>query len=199
MHNCCRSVRQCAKSPAPMRMRYLYAAGIACTQRRNSRARACCSDLLRTTGFGRTRDAASVSVGFRRTGAIQHATGQGTSSTCQRQCQPTPRTAGIESGPSTSALAGFLSSGDSPAFPSRRMLYSGRSTRRTNRGRETPWTAGNRDKEQQKVTIPPTRKPTAETESPSVQADSLRDRSGLVKNLHRMSQSRKGSCVTSAV
>jgi len=60
MHNCCRSVRQCAKSPAPMRMRYLYAAGIACTQRRNSRARACCSDLLRTTGFGRTRDAASV-------------------------------------------------------------------------------------------------------------------------------------------
>jgi len=139
------------------------------------------------------------SVGFRRTGAIQHATGQGTSSTCQRQCQPTPRTAGIESGPSTSALAGFLSSGDSPAFPSRRMLYSGRSTRRTNRGRETPWTAANRDKEQQKVTIPPTRKPTAETESPSVQADSLRDRSGLVKNLHRMSQSRKGSCVTSAV
>ena len=128
-----------------------------------------------------------------------HATGQGTSSTCQRQCQPTPRTAGIESGPSTSALAGFLSSGDSPAFPSRRMLYSGRSTRRTNRGRETPWTAGNRHKEQQKVTIPPTRKPTAETESPSVQADSLRDRSGLVKNLHRMSQSRKGSCVTSAV
>jgi len=29
--------------------------------------------------------------------------------------------------------------------------------------REDPWTAANRDKEQQKVTIPPKRKPTAET------------------------------------
>ena len=56
---------------------------------------------------------------------------------------------------------------DSPAYPSGRVLYSDRSTRRTNRGRETmrddPWTAANRDKEQQRVTIPPRRKPTAET------------------------------------
>ena len=56
---------------------------------------------------------------------------------------------------------------DSPAYPSGRVLYSDRSTRRTNRGRETmrddPWTAANRDKGQQKVTIPPRRKPTAET------------------------------------
>jgi hypothetical protein len=29
--------------------------------------------------------------------------------------------------------------------------------------RDDPWTAANRDKEQQKVTIPPRRKPTAET------------------------------------
>jgi len=56
---------------------------------------------------------------------------------------------------------------DSPAYPSGRVLYSDRSTRRTNRGRETmrddPWTAANRDEEQQKVTIPPRRKPTVET------------------------------------
>jgi hypothetical protein len=32
--------------------------------------------------------------------------------------------------------------------------------------RDDPWTAANRDKEQQKVTIPPKRKPTAETASP---------------------------------
>jgi hypothetical protein len=32
--------------------------------------------------------------------------------------------------------------------------------------RDDPWTAANRDKEQQKVTIPPRRKPTAETASP---------------------------------
>ena len=62
---------------------------------------------------------------------------------------------------------GFVVARHSPAFSSRRVLYSDRSTRRTNRGRETmrddPWTAANRDKEQQKVTIPPRRKPTAET------------------------------------
>jgi len=47
------------------------------------------------------------------------------------------------------------------------VVYSDYSRRRTNRGRETmrddPWTAANRDKEQQKVTIPPRRKPTVET------------------------------------
>ena len=32
--------------------------------------------------------------------------------------------------------------------------------------RDDPWTAANRDKEQQKVTIPPRRKPKAETASP---------------------------------
>jgi hypothetical protein len=32
--------------------------------------------------------------------------------------------------------------------------------------RDDPWTAANRDKEQQKVTTPPRRKPTAETASP---------------------------------
>jgi len=32
--------------------------------------------------------------------------------------------------------------------------------------RDDPWTAANRDKEQQKVTISPRRKPTAETASP---------------------------------
>ena len=32
--------------------------------------------------------------------------------------------------------------------------------------RDDPWTAANRDKEQQKVTIPPRRKQTAETASP---------------------------------
>jgi len=32
--------------------------------------------------------------------------------------------------------------------------------------RDDPWTAANRDKEQQKVTIPPRRKPTVETASP---------------------------------
>ena len=83
-----------------------------------------------------------------------------------RQREPTPRTARIESGTSTSALAGFVARGQ-PALPSRQVLYSDRSTRQTNRGRETmrddPWTAANRDKEQQKVTIPPRRKSTAET------------------------------------
>jgi hypothetical protein len=33
--------------------------------------------------------------------------------------------------------------------------------------RDDPWTAANRDKGQQKVIIPPRRKPTAETASPS--------------------------------
>ena len=58
--------------------------------------------------------------------------------------------------------------------------------------RGDPWTAAVRDKEQQKVTIPPRRKPTAETASPPSSRPS-RDRSGPVKNLHPMSQSRKGS------
>jgi hypothetical protein len=105
----------------------------------------------------------------RRTGAIRQATGQGTPSTCQRQRQPTPRTVGIESGPSTSALAGFCRQ-EQPRVPFPSRVILGSSTRRTNRGRETmrddPWTAANRDKEQQKVTIPPKRKPTTETASP---------------------------------
>jgi dienelactone hydrolase len=42
--------------------------------------------------------------GCRRTGAIRQATEQGTPSTCQRQRQPAPRTAGIESSPIPNAL-----------------------------------------------------------------------------------------------
>ena len=85
--------------------------------------------------------------------------------TCQRQRQPTTRIAGIESGPSTNAVSGLFSPGTAPrSLP---VVYSDHSTRRTNRGRETmrddPWTAANRDKEQQKVTIPPRRKPPVET------------------------------------
>ena len=65
---------------------------------------------------------------------------------------------------------GFLS----PGTAQRSLPVAGytviESTRRTNRGRETmrddPWTAANSDKEQQKVTIPPKRKPMAETASP---------------------------------
>lgn len=72
--------------------------------------------------------------------------------------------------PEHQRAGGFFIARDSPAFLSRRVLFSDRSTRRTNRGRETmrddPWTAANRDKEQQKVIIPPRRKPTAETASP---------------------------------
>jgi hypothetical protein len=72
--------------------------------------------------------------------------------------------------PEHQRAGGFFVARNSPAFPSRRVVYCDRSTRRTNRGRETmrddPWTAANRDKEQQKVTIPPKRQPTAETASP---------------------------------
>jgi len=67
--------------------------------------------------------------------------------------------------PEHQRAGGFLSPGTAPrSLP---VLYSDRSTRRTNRGRETmrddPWTAANRDKEQLKVPISPRRKPTAET------------------------------------
>jgi hypothetical protein len=83
----------------------------------------------------------------------------------------------IESGSSTGALAGLVAE-DSTTFPSCRVLYSDRSTRRINRGRETmrddPWTAANRDKEQLKVTIRPTRKQTAETASPPSYTDLLK-------------------------
>jgi hypothetical protein len=72
--------------------------------------------------------------------------------------------------PEHQRAGGFFVARNSPACPSRRVVYCDRSTRRTNRGRETmrddPWTAANRDKEQQKVTIPPKRKPTTETASP---------------------------------
>jgi hypothetical protein len=65
---------------------------------------------------------------------------------------------------------GFFVAEDSTTFPSCRVLYFDRSTRRISRGRETmrddPWTAANRDKEQLKVTIRSTRKQTAETASP---------------------------------
>jgi hypothetical protein len=82
----------------------------------------------------------------------------------------TSRTAGIGSrAPRASAIWRVLSPGQHP-FPWCRVLHSDRSTRRTNRGRETmrddPWTAANRDKEQPKVTIAPTRNRTAETASP---------------------------------
>ena len=107
--------------------------------------------------------------GVTQVGAIVDTIGEemsqpGKQPTCQRQRQPTSRTAGIESGPSTNAVAGLFSLGTAPrSLP---VVYSDHSTRRTNRGRETmrddPWTAANRDKEQQKATIP-RRKPTAET------------------------------------
>jgi len=41
--------------------------------------------------------------------------------------------------------------------------------------RDDPWTAANRDKEQQKVTIPPNRKPMAETASPPSPIDGIGD------------------------
>jgi hypothetical protein len=89
--------------------------------------------------------------------------------TSSREGQPTPGTAGIARGPNVSLLAVFCRQGQ-PALPSRHVLYSDRSKRRTNRGRETmrddPCTAANRDKEGQKVTIPPRRKATADTRSP---------------------------------
>src|SRR5215469_8057402 len=108
-----------------------------------------------------------MKVRNRRAGAIRQATGY--ASTCQRERQPTPGTAGIERGSNISLLTGFCRQGQ-PALPSRHVLYSDRSKLRTDRGRETmredPWTAADRDKEGQKVTIPPRRRATAETRSP---------------------------------
>src|SRR6516164_10733161 len=68
--------------------------------------------------------APSRASGFvlRRTGAIRQATEQGTPSTCPTQRQPTPRTGGIASGPSTNAVAGFLS--PVTASPSLPVVYS---------------------------------------------------------------------------
>ena len=40
--------------------------------------------------------------------------------------------------------------------------------------RDDPWTAANRDKEQQKVMIPPKRKQTAETASPPFKPNTLK-------------------------
>jgi len=68
------------------------------------RAVHCCSGDTYTRLSQRDYDTGGPAC--RRTGAILQATEQGTSSTCQRQCQPTPRTAGIESGPSTNERGG---------------------------------------------------------------------------------------------
>jgi hypothetical protein len=106
----------------------------------------------------------------RRTGAIRQATGQGTPSTCQETAPANTENGRDRERPEHQrALAGFCRQ-EQPRvpFPSRGILGSPR--RLTNRGRETmrddPWTVANREKEQQKVTIPPKRKPTAETASP---------------------------------
>jgi hypothetical protein len=93
---------------------------------------------------------------------------QGTPSTCQRAPANTGNGRDRERIQHQPA-GGFCRQGQ-PALPSRHVLYSDRSKRRTNRGREAmrddPRTAANRDKEGQKVTIPPRRKATAETRSP---------------------------------
>ena len=54
--------------------------------------------------------------------------------------------------------------------------------------RDDPWTAANRDKEQQKLTIPPRRKPTAVTPAAPTKPTI---RSGPGRNLHPISQSLK--------
>jgi hypothetical protein len=74
----------------------------------------------------------------------------------------------MESSPSTDATAGFVAKDSPTSLPvacygliaQLGEQYRGRETMRGD-----PWTA-NRDKDQQKVTIPPRRKPTAETASP---------------------------------
>ena len=53
--------------------------------------------------------------------------------------------------------------------------------------RDDPWTAANRDKEQQKVTIPPRRKPTVETASPPSKP-TVSGPFWTGKNLHPMSK-----------
>ncbi len=58
--------------------------------------------------------------------------------------------------------------------------------------RDDPWTAANRDQEQQKVTIAPNRKPMAETASPPSKL-AVSGPFWTGKNLHSISQSRKGS------
>ena len=112
-----------------------------------------------------------VKFRFRRTGAVRQASMVGWAFYPSETARANTENARdrIESGSSTGALAGLVAE-DSTTFPSCRVLYSDRSTRRINRGRETmrddPWTAANRDKEQLKVTIRPTRRQTAETASP---------------------------------
>src|SRR5262249_35049849 len=93
-----------------------------------------------------------------RTGSIRH--NRAGHAFNQSETAPTNTENGRE-WPEHQRGGGSLSPGTAPCY---RFDHS---TRRTNRGRETmrddPWTAANRDQEQRKVTIPPRRKPTAET------------------------------------
>jgi hypothetical protein len=150
-------------------------------------------------GLLRVDSSASIvtprSAGIGAQGAIRQATGQGYAFNLSETAPANTENDRDRERPERQRAGGFFVARHSPAFPSRRVLYSDRSTRRTNRGRETMRIIpglpliGTRSSRRSRYRQDASQRLRRHRLRPSRRS---RDRSGPVKHLHPMSQSRKG-------